>query len=74
MTTEYWMNKDKAKTPREELNLIFQTVDFTSAKAGKLPQTGKEYCDFEEARLMAEILGSIMKKSTLFRLSINISN
>jgi hypothetical protein len=64
MATEYWMNKDNVTTPQGEVDLIFQTVDFTLAENGRLPQTGKEYCDFEEARLMTEILVTIMQQNS----------
>ena len=64
MSHDYWMNKDKVKTPQEEVDLIFQTTDFTLAEAGQLPKTGKEYESFEIARLRTEILVSIMEQKT----------
>lgn len=66
MATEYWVNKDKVTTPQDEVNLIFQTVDFTLAESGRLPKTGKEYCDFEQARLMTEALVTIMEEKAIF--------
>tara|TARA_R110002124_G_scaffold14362_2_gene64220 strand:- start:1085 stop:1387 length:303 start_codon:yes stop_codon:yes gene_type:complete len=64
MSFDYWLSKEKMETPQEEVDLIFETTDFTLAEAGELPQTGKEYENFEIARLRTEILVSIMEQKT----------
>lgn len=72
MKKDYWMEKTGNETPQEEVDLIFQTTDFTLAENGKLPQNSQEYCNFEIARLMTEILVSIMEQKTTSLNSVSI--